>query len=173
MRKNRQVWQRIQNDERGAALIELTVILPILLTIGLGVAEFGSLIYNYHLISTGIRDAARYAAGLPSGSADNDVKCIALTGYVAGSLCSASSTPSCTTACRVSWWNNVNTIAVTPELKTNDDGAGNKLYRGGEQITLVTVSTDIDYGGVGFLAYLSIGQMTFHIEHEERLYGIR
>ena len=54
------------NDERGAAIIEMAVILPVLLAIGLGVIEFGNVIYSQHLIFNGVRDGARYAAGSAS-----------------------------------------------------------------------------------------------------------
>ena len=162
-----------QRDERGAALIELTVVLPVLLAIGLGVFEFGNLIYNYHLISVGVRDAARYAAGLQSGSADPDAKCIALTGGRSGANCNPAATPSCTTTCRVSWWDKASTITITPTNVSNNDGSGNKLYRGGANITMVTVQADVPYPSLGFLGYFGLGPITLTTNHEERVFGVR
>ena len=54
----RSLWR---NDE-GSALIEGAIIVPVLLVLVLGVFEFSWLIYQQHLISTGINDAARYIA---------------------------------------------------------------------------------------------------------------
>ena len=49
----RSLWR---NDE-GSALIEGAIIVPVLLVLVLGVFEFSWLIYQQHLISTGIHDA--------------------------------------------------------------------------------------------------------------------
>lgn len=147
-------------DCRGAALLEMTVILPVLLVIGLGVFEFGNLIYNYHLITVGVRDGARYAAGLPQGTADAKAANIAVTGTDSGGTN------------RVSWWV-TDDVSVAYRNEPNDDGLGNKLYRGGANIVMVTVFTDVDYQPLGFLGFLNLGTITLHAQHEERLYGVR
>ena len=58
--------QNFGKDQRGVAMIEMAAVLPVLLAIGLGVIEFGNAIYSKHLITNGVRDGARYAAG-PAG----------------------------------------------------------------------------------------------------------
>jgi len=158
----------IRRDTRGAAILEMTVILPVLLLIGLGVFEFGNLIYNYHLITVGVRDAARYAAGLPEGSADGKAKNIAVYGTTIN-----------TVAPRVSWWDET-MVDVAYSYAANlanscTDGSGNpvKCYRGGDSIVLVTVSTDVPYQALGFLGFLKLGTITLHAQHEERLFGVR
>ncbi len=164
-----------KNDQSGTALIELAVVLPILLAISLGVFEFGNAIYGRHLIENGVRDAARYAAGLKSSIADGDVKCIALTGGIQGGNCTPGTSPSCTTTCRVAWWNNASTITVTPTPVPNGPTScgTTQCYRGPDPIMLVTVSTDVPYAGLGFLGYFGLSNLTMHVQHEERLYGIR
>ena len=57
-------------NQRGVATLELAVVLPVLLTMGLGALEFGNLIYQDHLVTNGVRDASRYLAGLPYDSAN-------------------------------------------------------------------------------------------------------
>ena len=54
--------QSLWRDNEGSALIEGAILLPLLLTFVLGVFEFSWLIYQQHLISTGIHDGARYIA---------------------------------------------------------------------------------------------------------------
>ncbi len=149
-------------DKRGTALLELAVILPVLFTIGLGVFEFGNLIYNLHLINVGVRDAARYAAGLPQGSADAAAKNIALRGVVSGGTY------------RVSWWNNANTmIAIAYPTTPNPVVGGAQTYRGPDPIVKVRVTASVPYQALGFLGYLSLGSITLAASHEERHFGIR
>ena len=167
-------------DQRGTALIELAVVLPVLLAISLGVFEFGNAIYGRHLIENGIRDGARFAAGLPhdDATAISEAKNIAVTGVTSGG------------SLRVSWWDPLNAVSAnrkgtisvvytaladngnvycgtvaTPAYCRGRDTSGN--------IYVVTVSTDVAYPALGFLGYLGLGTITLHASHEERLFGVR
>src|SRR5258707_934928 len=53
-------------DEEGSALIEGAVVVPMLCVVLFGIYEFSWFFYQQHVISTGLRDAARYAARLPA-----------------------------------------------------------------------------------------------------------
>jgi Flp pilus assembly protein TadG len=153
---------RLASDRRGTSVFELAILLPVLFTIGLGMFEFGNLIYRYHLITVGVRDAGRYLSGIPNPAANEPAaRNIATTGIPTGGGSK-----------RVSWWNPADvTFAYTSVA--NDDGAGNKLYRGGPTIDMVTVSTSVAYQPLGFLGYLNLGTITLTASHEERLYGTR
>src|SRR5688572_16566479 len=54
--------RRFRREERGAALVETTLLMPFLLFTCAGVFEFGNLFYQKLLIEAGVRDAARYVA---------------------------------------------------------------------------------------------------------------
>src|ERR1700694_3462354 len=56
------ILQSLWRDSEGSALIEGALVVPILCTLLFGVFEFSWLFYQQHMISTGIRDAARYIA---------------------------------------------------------------------------------------------------------------
>jgi Flp pilus assembly protein TadG len=56
----------LARDEEGTALIEGAIIVPVLCILLFGVYEFSWFFYQQHLISTGLRDAARYLARLPT-----------------------------------------------------------------------------------------------------------
>ena len=56
------IMQSLWGDDEGSALIEGAIVVPVLLLLLLGVFEFSWLIDQQHLISTGIRDAARFIA---------------------------------------------------------------------------------------------------------------
>src|SRR5260221_14419545 len=57
-----QILQSLWRESEGSALVEGALVVPILCTLVFGVFEFSWLFYQQHLISTGIRDAARYIA---------------------------------------------------------------------------------------------------------------
>ena len=140
--KRKNIWR----DESGAALI-----------------EFGNAIYSKHLITNGVRDGARYAAGRPADCAcDADIKNIAMKGVRSGGTN------------RVSWWDNPATeISVDRSTVANDDGSGNKLYRGGATIPIVTVTATAPYQQLGFLAFFGLNAPTLSVSHQERVYGVR
>lgn len=47
-------------NQRGVALVELALVLPLLLVMTFVVTEFGRAIYQYNIITKGVRDAVRY-----------------------------------------------------------------------------------------------------------------
>jgi len=163
MRVPRHYGRNIHNDQCGAALIEMTVVLPVLLAIGLGVIEFGNAIYSNHLITNGVRDGARYAAGRPADCAcDADIKNIAMKGVLSGGTY------------RVLWWNDPVTEIFVDRLNVpNDNGFGVKLYRGPDLVPIVTVTATVPYQQLGFLAFLGLNAPTLSVSHQERVYGVR
>jgi Flp pilus assembly protein TadG len=51
---------RIQtNDQRGAVLVELAVVVPILLVLFVGVVDFGLILREYQILQNGAREGAR------------------------------------------------------------------------------------------------------------------
>ena len=46
--------------QRGIAVVELAIVLPLLLLIFLGTAEFGRALYQYNTLTKTVRDGARY-----------------------------------------------------------------------------------------------------------------
>lgn len=46
--------------QRGQALVEFAIALPVLLILLLGITEFGLLLYNQHVITNASREGARY-----------------------------------------------------------------------------------------------------------------
>jgi hypothetical protein len=147
----------------------MAVVAPFLLALGLGVFEFGNALYRYHLISTGIRDAGRYLAGLPERdeAAREKGKNIAVTGLPAGD------------ELRISWWD-ADDISVwycidgAQEGDASPDCAcdGDLDLRHGTT-NKVCVSTTVAYGDLGLLGYYGLGSIIFSTNHEERYFGVR
>ena len=171
MRRPTRHVTRFLSDQKGAALLELAVALPVVMFIGLGAIEYGNMIYAYHLIENGVRDASRYGAGLPQVDlAGNSLVSANNTAMTNMAMRGTSNT---TGALRVSWWSTTGTVGVTYQTVSNDNGSGGKLYRGGTAITMVTVTADVLYPQLAFLSFLGRSAPTLHASHQERVYGIR
>jgi hypothetical protein len=160
--------RRLRRDENGASLLEMTVVTPFLVVLGLGLFEFSNMLYQWHLISTGVRDAGRYAAGLPEGDPTEEnctspaatpvgcAKHLAIFGQAA-----AGGTQ------RVSWWTVGDVDLAYVPLDPEDPD-----LRGGNP-SKVVVTTQVVYSDIGFLDALRLGPITIAVSHEERHYGIR
>lgn len=164
-----------RRDENGAALLELTVIMPFLIVLGLGIFEFSNMLYQYHLITGGLRDAARFAAGVPKPDpvVTTDTTCTETD---------PGSTPiGCAKRLAVfgqikfggsyrlgdDWWDvgdiTVDYVALDPP---------DPDLRGGNPFKVV-VSTNVVYDDIGFLDALGLGPIAIATAHEERHYGVR
>jgi Flp pilus assembly protein TadG len=56
------VASRAAQIEEGSALVEYGIVFVILMTMLLGIADFGRALYSYHFVSHAARDATRWAA---------------------------------------------------------------------------------------------------------------
>jgi Flp pilus assembly protein TadG len=154
---------RLARDDRGTALLEGTLVVPVLLALIGGVVEFSHFFYQQHKMTTGVRDAARYLSRFDNatyGSRTTDAQNLATTGsFVPGA------------PLRVTGWT---TIAVAPTNISNDDGAGNRLYRSAcATIRVITVTSNVTYTpimfpGGGYLAYFGFNPPTLRASHSER-----
>ena len=106
--------------------------MPFLLALGVGTFEYGSALYGHHMVTTGLRDAARYLARVddPTSSTEQDkAKQLAVFGQIGGSTK------------RVSWWTvgdvNVSTSAIANPINAS---TGYRTYRGPDPIRIVRSS---------------------------------
>jgi Flp pilus assembly protein TadG len=71
-RSRRLQWlSRFRRDERGVQLIETAIVVPIMLVLFAGVAEFGSYFYEYTTLAKASRLGARYLASKSVNSTTN------------------------------------------------------------------------------------------------------
>jgi Flp pilus assembly protein TadG len=80
--------------QRGIAIIEMAIALPVILLLMLMVAEFGRVFYQYSTLNKAVRDGARYAAGTAvfgstgtvqlTSSIVNETRSLVATGSVGG-----------------------------------------------------------------------------------------
>lgn len=88
-RSRRFQWlNRFRRDEQGVQLIEMAIVIPILLVLFAGVAEFGRYFYEYTTLAKASRLGTRYLASKSLGSSINYealAKNIVVYGNTAGS----------------------------------------------------------------------------------------
>ena len=79
------VW-RIWKDEDGSALLEGAIVVPVLFSLIFGTLEFSFYFFQQHLVTTGVRDAARFLARTDpaNGAVRTVAQNLAATGYPAG-----------------------------------------------------------------------------------------
>jgi Flp pilus assembly protein TadG len=144
-------------SERGTALVESAIILPVFLTLVGGVYEFSFYLYRQQMVATGVRDAARYlalTADPTSATNQVDAKNLALTGSINGG-------PN-----RVTGWTPAD---ISIQIDTVDNTAA--TYSGGSVIRLVTVSTSFVDPSLGFFDLLGLNPPTMSVSHQERAVG--
>jgi Flp pilus assembly protein TadG len=154
----RSVWR----DMRGSALVEATVLMPLLFTLVFGVFEFSWYFYDQHRVSTGVRDAARYLSRVadPSDATlQSNAKNLAVTGSISGG------------AARVMGWTKASVKVNVASIQNPVQNDGSTLYRGDATIQIVTVTTTFVYSSLGFLGLLRLTAPGISMAHSERVIG--
>jgi TadE-like protein len=161
-------WGRLWRDRGGGPIIELALLAPLLVSLGLGVNEFGNAVQGYHVIDKGVRDAARYlgkgfatcsggAAGTVTASGATAAKNLAMYGNTSGSGNLV-----------LPYWNDPNSITIGVSCVATS--GGNPAWispDGSSQVAIITVSAAVPYAGFGFLAVLGLGSPEFDLQHQE------
>lgn len=159
-----------RREEGGAILVEMTLLTPLLLTLSVGVFEFGNLIHQKLLIEAGLRDAARYAArcntliyteaGLSIDCAAN-AENIARFGNVAG-----------TGSTRVTGWDASEVDVVIGDVSRCHAAVVSgviQYHSMTANVCIVRATATFAYQNLGMLDFLGIDPITLTAVHEERL----
>jgi len=156
-------------DSEGSALVEAALVLPVLVTLVFGVLEFSWFFYQQHLVSMGLRDAARYLArsSAPCLTVSSDwlieeqyARNIATTGVTDGN-----------SPARVKGWQaDMVTFACQP-IQNTVESYGLSTYRGAATIYVITASTRFTDSSLGFFELLGLKAPTISVSHAERVIG--
>jgi TadE-like protein len=160
----RSIWR----DDRGSALVEGAIVVPVLFALMFGIYEFSWLFYQQHTISTGLRDAARYLSRSPDPCnpasmiwllQEEYAKNLATTGSINGGTA------------RVKGWAPAMVTARCSPIDNPTGPNGLSAYRGGPVIYVVTVSTKFADPGLGFFKFLGLQSPIISVAHSERVIG--
>jgi Flp pilus assembly protein TadG len=159
---------RLVRDDTGSALVEGAILLPLLIVLFLGIFEFSWFFYQQHLVSTGLRDAARYLARVPDpceaaaptwAAAEVSARNLAATGSIYGG------------PPRVNGWTPAMITASCAPVANAMTLDGLPSFRGGSTIFVVTMATRFRDPSLGFFSLFGLDAPAISASHSERAIG--
>ena len=156
-------FSRFRRDTRGVAAIEAGLAFPFLVLFGAGLFEYGGLFYNYQLAQTGVRDGAAISPASPTRKRLSRPRAISL-------FAAPSTRPAARGFAGGSRPTSRSPIGRfrTPSTRTT----GLRLYRGDDPLTVIRMSTSVNYDGLGLLTAVGLGPIAVRAAHEERYVGL-
>lgn len=153
---------RFFRARRGAALVEFSLVAPMLIFLMCGMAEFASVMRQYHIMEKGVRDAGRYLARVPMAGCTLNAGSVAIaqnlaiTGRLSGG------------PALLSTWADASTVTVTvPQCVNNTAGT----YRGRADMPVIQVTADAPYTDLGLLTIIGIGDIDLQVSHQQLWIG--
>lgn len=161
--KLNQVIQQFEGDQRGAALVEVALVVPFMLLLSAGVFEFSNILNTRLLLEAGVEDGARYMARCSDSNWNNCVTLgtnLAVNGAVTGG------------SARVLGWTTGQVTVTTTSTPAIDQATGTELYLSNtNNVNVVEVKTSYPYSNLGLWGYLGYGALTLTVSHQERVFG--
>ena len=159
-------------DEDGSALVEATIVMPLLLSLFLGVFEFSLFFYNQQLVVSGLRDAARYMTRIELTDGNLD-PCAQKDQYGAlytddAANIATTAQPSAGGSARVSGWSAADVTISCSSSAALD--AGN-YADGSTAMTIIDVATSYSDPSLGLFATLGLKAPMLSFSHQERFIG--
>jgi len=159
-----------RNDE-GSALVEATIIMPLLISLFLGVFEFSWYLYNQQLVVSGLRDAARYMTRIELTEGNHN-PCAQRDPY--GVLYTAQAANIATTAetaaggtARVNGWS-----AADVTISCLSSAALDEPYADGSaSMTIIDATTRFADPSLGLFSALGLKPPMLSFSHQERFLG--
>jgi Flp pilus assembly protein TadG len=163
---------KLVRDENGTALIEGAIVVPFLFALILGILDFSFFFYQQHLVSMGVRDAARYLARTADpkdGTAQSTAQNLATTGSPTGG-----------TYRRVKGFDPGDVTINFSYVDNTLNGTSHlRPYReapvecgGPDQIMIINVTGAFPYSSFGFMTFLGLSAPTVIVSHHERCMGL-
>jgi len=153
-------FKNIVRNQRGSVSAEAALSLPFLIVIGLGAADGSMLMLQNHKMESGLMAAGNYLSKAESPqNNESTAKTLATTGKL-----SSGGTPF------ISNWS-ASDIAISYLDTANIDGQDGVLYRGGDTIRVIKLSSSFTYEGLGFIKTVSNGAVRVKAEYQERASG--
>ncbi len=135
--------------------VEAAIILPVLLLLGFGAADYGNLLLQKHRMNSGLVAAGNFLARSSTPEAlEAPARNLAVTGSTTGR------------DTRVKGWQ-ISDVAIRYRSQPNNNGA----YRGAGNIRTVIISSQANYTGFGIVTLISPGGITIRSRYEERILG--
>jgi Flp pilus assembly protein TadG len=159
-RRKPSLWR----DQRGSALIESAVLLPLLIALVFGVFEFSWLFYQQHMVAIGLHDAAGYLARSPDPcnavshawkTEQQHAKNLATRGSLTGG------------AARIRGWTAEMVTTRCTKIDNPVERNGLSRFRGAS-VYVVTASTKFTYPSLGLFTLLHLKSPDISASYSER-----
>ena len=156
-RSPHKLLRRLRHAEDGAVVVEFAIVLPVLLTLLLGLAEVGRALWYHQLVTKSVRDATRYLARVPAPFSGADLAAarnLALRGSTDGGA-----------PLLIAQWSDPGTVGVSGPALWGDPAA----FRRPVQKIGVTADVPFTFPLLGFLGIDTA--ITVQVADEQRWIG--
>jgi Flp pilus assembly protein TadG len=153
---------RFRKAHDGAALVEFSLLAPVLILLMCGLSEFGNALRQYHIMEKGVRDAARYLTRVEmsgctiNGGSITVAQNLALTGQTSGG------------SYLLPTWTTPSTVIVTVADCVSNTS---RVYRGHDQMPVIEVTAQAPYQDLGMLSVIGIGEIDLEVRHQQLWIG--
>jgi Flp pilus assembly protein TadG len=167
-----EIAMSLWRDEDGSALVEATIVMPMLIALFLGVFEFSWYFYNQQLVVSGLRDAARYMTRIELTDGNRD-PCVqkdqngVLYAAEAANIATTAETDAGGSA-RVSGWGAAD---VTISCLSSAALDGGRYADGSTSMTIIDVTTRFTDPSLGLFSVLGLKAPLLSFSHQERFIG--
>ena len=164
--------RRFARTTRAAALVEFTLMFPLLFALGAGVTEFGFMLHQQQVLTKSVREAGRYATRVnftfKSCPLNTQPEWTQLVTDTQNMAMRGSINPSAPLLLRE--FNNVSMVTIADTCVT----AGTLLSPagGGTNIPVITVTATVPFNGVGFLSALNFSSFNLRATHQQMWSGL-
>jgi Flp pilus assembly protein TadG len=152
--------RQFRKDHSGAALVEFTLLAPVLISLVCGLAEFGQALRQYHVMEKGVRDAARYLSRVPANP-----PCVGAdpswAGYVTQAKNLAVYGATTTGTALFTGWTTATVSVPDPPCLANPRGVL------ASDLPKITVTASAPFADLGMLSFLGLGPITLTVSHQE------
>lgn len=162
--------KRLIGAERGAALVEFTVLMPLLFALMAGFIEFGMALQRHHVVQKSLRDATRYLAQVPGFDATTPVD---------ATPCNATPTGQALIAKNLAIYGNIGGTGTSKISGWGYDGvcvigptSRSVTFNGvTTEVLVVQMTAQAPYNDIGFLSILGFTGITLGGSHEQAYLG--
>jgi Flp pilus assembly protein TadG len=154
---------RFRRSRDGAALVEFSLLAPVLILLMCGLSEFANVMRQYHIMEKSVRDAARYLTRVPmtgctvNGASITAAQNLALTGITASG--GAYFLPT--------WADPASVTVAVADCVSNTT----QTYRGHDQMPVIEVTARAPYQDLGMLGVIGIDDIELEVRHQQLWIG--
>lgn len=167
----RTAFSRLLRCTHGAAALEMTLVMPLLMVLLGGTVEMGRALHHHHVLEMSVRDATRYLSKAAVVGASASTPCAAPTAGTAVATAQRIAMYGTTLATApplLAYWSAAQpqTLCVHSLTRTLTDETGATF-----DVTVIRMEVGVDYEDLGLLTLIGIDAMRLTAAHEEVYIG--